>query len=87
MNNFDFTWIVAVISITGSFFNIKKIAVCFYLWAICEAFCFIIDINSQQYGRAFLDIFCLGMNIYGIVAWAKDRKIKTNEGTAIQTEI
>ena len=72
--NFDITWIIAIISITGSFFNIKKKAICFYFWIICEIMCMIIDLKNNQYGRAFLDLFCLGMNIYGIISWSKSSK-------------
>jgi hypothetical protein len=41
MNIFDFTWIIAVISITGIFFNIKKKVICFYLSGI--------TVNSSLY--------------------------------------
>ncbi|MDR3179243.1 MAG: nicotinamide mononucleotide transporter family protein [Oscillospiraceae bacterium] len=79
MNIFDFTWVVAIISITGTFFNIKKKVFCFYLWSICEAICFILDIQNYQYGRAFLDIFSFGMNIYGIILWTKENRIESND--------
>ena len=79
--NFDFTWIIAIISITGSFFNIKKNSVCFYLWLICETMCLIIDSKNCQYGRAFLDLFCIGMNIYGILTWSKEDKNIKKETT------
>jgi len=79
MNIFDFTWIIAIISITGSFFNIKKKVICFYLWIVCEILCFVIDVRNQQYGRAFLDIFGLCMNIYGIVIWTKEDKIQCDK--------
>jgi nicotinamide riboside transporter PnuC len=71
---FDFTWIIAVISITGSFLNIKKNPVCFYLWTVCQIMCLIIDAKNQQYGRAFLDFFLIVMNVYGIVSWSKKKK-------------
>ena len=71
---FDFTWIIAAISIVGSILNIKKNPVCFYLWVICEIMCLIIDTKNQQYGRAFLDFFCIAMNIYGIFSWSKKEK-------------
>ncbi len=78
--NFDFTWIIAIISIIGSFFNIKKMPVCFYFWIICEIMCLILDIKNAQYGRAFLDLFCTGMNIYGIFMWSKNDKAKKRKG-------
>ncbi|MDR0738611.1 MAG: nicotinamide mononucleotide transporter [Oscillospiraceae bacterium] len=76
MNNFDYTWITAIISIIASYLNVKKKVVCFYLWDATLIFHAIVDIKNQQYGRAFLDIFLLGINIYGITVWAKDKKTK-----------
>lgn len=73
---FDFTWVIAILSVLGSFFNIKRKIVCFYLWIMCEIMCIIIDFKSTQYGRAFLDFFCILMNIYGIFAWSKDKNQK-----------
>ena len=71
---FDFTWIIAVISIVGSFLNIKKNPVCFYLWVVCEVMYWMIDTKNQQYGRAFLDFFYVIVNIYGICSWSKKKK-------------
>ncbi|MBO6126932.1 MAG: hypothetical protein J6P21_02920 [Clostridia bacterium] len=36
--------------------------------------CLVIDLKNAQHGRAFLDLFCLGMNIYGIIAWSRSNK-------------
>lgn len=33
------------------------------------------DSNYTPNGRAFLDIFCLGMNIYGFLKWSKEEKL------------
>ena len=71
MGNFDYTWITAIISILASYLNVKKKVICFYLWGATVIVHAIIDIKSQQYGRAFLDVFLLGINIYGIIAWTK----------------
>ncbi|MDR3179242.1 MAG: nicotinamide mononucleotide transporter family protein [Oscillospiraceae bacterium] len=76
MDNFDYTWITAAISIIASYLNIKKKVACFYLWKITAIFHTIIDIKNQQYGRAFLDVFLLIINIYGIIVWTKDEKQK-----------
>ena len=76
ISSFDLTWFIAVFSITGSFFNIKKNVICFYFWCICEFFCFIIDVKNRQYGRAFLDAFCFCMNVYGIFTWTKGKRSK-----------
>jgi nicotinamide riboside transporter PnuC len=81
MNIFDFTWIIAILSITGTFFNIKKKVFCFYLWTIVEMLCLILDIQNKQYGRAFLDLFSFGMNIYGIITWTNENNAENkNKG-------
>jgi nicotinamide riboside transporter PnuC len=54
--------------------------VCFYLGRITVIVHFIIDLQNKQYGRAFLDIFLLSINIYGIITWTK--KEKTENGNA-----
>ncbi|MDR1418199.1 MAG: nicotinamide mononucleotide transporter family protein [Endomicrobium sp.] len=79
MNNFDITWITAIVSIIASYLNIKKKAICFYLWGLTVIVHFIIDIGNKQYGRSFLDIFLLGINIYGIIAWTKKEETKNND--------
>ena len=74
MNNFDITWILAGISLFGSFLNAKKKIACFYLWGIGEIFWFILDIHNGVYGRATLDLVSLCMAVYGIIEWNRDRK-------------
>ncbi len=73
--NFDFTWIIAIISIAGSFLNVRKNVISFYLWALTEVMCFVIDVKNAQFGRAFLDTFSFCMNIYGIISWGREDKI------------
>lgn len=71
MNNFDITWILATISLFGSFLNAKKKIACFYLWAIGEVFWFILDVCNGVYGRATLDFISFCMAIYGALEWRK----------------
>lgn len=74
MNNFDVTWILAAISLFGSFLNAKKKIACFYLWAIGEVFWFSLDIHNHTYGRAVLDAVSLVICIYGLFEWKKQNK-------------
>ena len=46
-----------------SIFNIQIL-----LWIVCEIMCLVIYLKNSQHGRTFLDLFCLGMNIYEIIA-------------------
>jgi nicotinamide riboside transporter PnuC len=86
MNNFDFTWITAIVSIAASYFNIKKKVVCFYLWGATVIVHFIIDLKNQQYGRVFLDVFLLCINIYGIIAWTRENSIENNRTNIPQNQ-
>ncbi len=76
MINFDFTWIITAISLTASYLNVKKMVFCFYLWSISTVLCSIIDFNNKQYGRVFLDLFMLLVDVYGIISWSKKNNSK-----------
>jgi nicotinamide riboside transporter PnuC len=76
MNNFDYSWILAALSITGTIFNVKKMVVCFYLWAIGEIFWIILDFTNHQYGRVFLDSVHFIMALWGIYDWQIRVKFK-----------
>ena len=67
----DITWILAVLSLSGNIFNVKRKVTCFYIWAIGEIFWFILDVNSGTYGRAFLDLVQFIMAIWGIIEWKR----------------
>lgn len=79
MDNFDVTWILTVISLSGNFFNVKKKVACFYIWAVGEVFWTILDIHNGVYGRAFLDIMQLGFALWGIYEWGIKRGGEENE--------
>jgi nicotinamide riboside transporter PnuC len=70
--NFDVSWLLALFSIMGTVFNIKKKILCFYLWAIGEIFWIALDLHNSQYGRVFLDVVHLGMAVWGIYSWRKE---------------
>jgi nicotinamide riboside transporter PnuC len=77
MNSFDYSWFLAMLSITGTVFNVKKKVICFYLWAIGEIFWMILDFANHQYGRVFLDSVHFIMALWGIYDWQIKTKIKT----------
>ena len=72
--SFDISWPLAILSTTGTIFNVKKKVVCFYIWAFGEIFWMILDYTNRQYGRMFLDFVHLGMAVWGIYDWSKDDK-------------
>ncbi len=75
----DITWILAILSLFGNIFNVKKKVVCFYIWAIGEIFWFALDLTNKTYGRAFLDLVQLIMAIWGIIEWKKGGKNVKNK--------
>lgn len=76
MDNFDITWILAAISLFGSFLNAKKKSACFYLWGIGEVFWFSLDVYNHTYGRAVLDAVSFVICIYGLFEWNKNKEVK-----------
>ena len=70
---FDISWPLAMLSITGTIFNVKKKVACFYLWVIGEIFWMFLDFKNGQYGRMFLDVVHLGMAFWGIYSWRKKK--------------
>lgn len=78
MFNFDITWILTALSLSGSIFNVKKKVVCFYIWSVCEIFWLILDIRSRTFGRAFLDLTQFGFALYGIHEWGEKNGKKVN---------
>lgn len=66
---FDITWILAILSLSGNVFNIKKNVVCFYIWALGEFFWMMLDLKNGTYGRAFLDLTQLCFALWGIYEW------------------
>ena len=67
-----FTWIITAISLTGTFLNIRKNILCFYLWAVGNIAWLGFDIASGLFSRAVLDAVHLAFAIWGIFAWRKD---------------
>lgn len=73
---FDITWILAGVSLFGSFLNAKKKIACFYIWAVGEVFWLTLDITKDTFGRAFLDLTQLCFALYGAYEW---RRLEKNE--------
>ncbi len=68
---FDITWLLAILSLSGNIFNIKKKVTCFYIWAIGEIFWLALDLTNEVYGRSFLDLIQFIMAVWGIVEWKR----------------
>jgi hypothetical protein len=66
-----FTWVITVISLTGTILNVKKNALCFWLWAFGNIAWLSYDLSLELYSRAVLDVVQLGFAIWGINEWKK----------------
>ena len=66
-----FTWVITVISLTGTILNVKKNALCFWLWAFGNIAWLSYDLSLELYSRAVLDMVQLGFAIWGIIEWKK----------------
>jgi len=68
------TWGVAFFSIVGTIANIKKQRWCFLVWLGTNGAWLIYSLVTQQYSRAVLDLIYLGLAVYGLVEWGRNRK-------------
>jgi hypothetical protein len=66
-----FTWFVTLLCLTGTVLNVKKNALCFWLWSAGNIAWLIYDVYSGLYSRALLDTVQLVFAIWGIFAWRK----------------
>ncbi len=70
----DATWILALISLLGTVFNIRKRVICFYIWLIGDVCWFILDYTNGVYGRAMLDFVQILLAFCGIIEWRKETR-------------
>lgn len=66
-----FTWLITVISLTGTVLNVRKNILCFYLWAFGNIAWLSFDLWSGLFSRAVLDAVQLMFAVWGIVEWGK----------------
>lgn len=69
-----FSWVLVALSLAGNVFVIKKNVIGQWLWAISNVGWVTYDISIGAYSQAFLFTVYLGLCIWGIIAWSKDKK-------------
>jgi len=74
MNNF--TWIIAVASITGTAANVLKKRWCFYIWLATNSFWCVYDIWLGCYAQAAIYVVYFGLAVWGLVTWKPIKKRK-----------
>lgn len=65
----EIAWICTFICLVGTILNVKKIKLCFYLWALGNIIWFIIDIKNGLISRAILDTVQGVLAVWGIIEW------------------
>lgn len=71
-----FTWFITALSLAGTVLNVKKNALCFWIWSFGNAAWLSYDLWVGLYSRAALDIVQLAFAIWGIVAWKRKSEDK-----------
>lgn len=64
-----FTWVITALSLAGTVLNVKKNALCFWIWSVGNTAWLCYDLWVGLYSRAALDTVQLAFAIWGIVAW------------------
>ena len=68
-----FKWVIALLSLTGTVLNIKKKKVCFFIWLFTNICWTIIDLIHGVYSQAFLQFIYVGLSVWGIMEWRRDK--------------
>jgi len=65
------TWIIMLLSLTGTWLNIKKKTACFVIWTFTNASWAIYDFSIGAYAQSALFTIYTGLALYGIYEWRK----------------
>lgn len=68
-----FTWPLAVLTIVGVVFNIRKHRFCFVIWSVTNVFWVIYNYSIGAYAQAAVFGVYFGLAIWGIVRWGRDQ--------------
>jgi Nicotinamide mononucleotide transporter len=65
------TWVLAVISLIGTYLNIKKLRVCFLIWGFTNALWVLYDSLIGAFAQAALMLSYFLLAIHGFYEWRK----------------
>jgi hypothetical protein len=77
------TWLLAIVSLVGTYLNIKKQKVCFVIWGVTNALWVLYDTSIGAYAQAALMLSYFVLAVHGFYEWKKGTKmgyIKIYEG-------
>ena len=64
-------WLLALASLIATVLNIKKKAICFWIWSITNFLWMVVDYKAGLYGQSALFLTYFALAIWGIFQWKK----------------
>ena len=77
------TWLLAIVSLVGTYLNIQKQKMCFVIWGFTNALWVLYDTSIGAYAQAALMLSYFVLAVHGFYEWRKGTKtsyIKIYEG-------
>jgi len=68
------TWALAVVSLIGTYLNIKKQKTCFVIWGFTNALWVLYDASMGAYAQAALMLSYFVLAVHGFYEWRKGTK-------------
>jgi hypothetical protein len=69
------TWLLAVVSLVGTYLNIKKQKACFVIWRFTNALRVLYDFSIGAYAQAALMLCYFVLAVHGFYEWRKGTTI------------
>jgi nicotinamide mononucleotide transporter len=66
-------WVVTAASLAGTILNIKKKRICFSIWLVTNSLWCAYDFHIGAYAQSSLFLIYVGLAIWGIIEWRKER--------------
>jgi len=83
------TWLLAVVSLIGTYLNIKKQKACFIIWGVTNALWVLYDTSIGAYAQAALMLCYFVLAVHGFYEWRKGTKtsyIKIYDGRNVTAD-
>jgi nicotinamide riboside transporter PnuC len=66
-------WGVTGLSVIGTILNIKKKKICFIIWFVTNSLWAGYDFYIKDYPQSLLFLIYVGLSVYGIISWSKNK--------------
>ena len=78
-------WVLTILSIVGSWYNIQKNSLCFVIWSLANIGWIISFFFKGMYPQATLFIVYLLFSLYGWEKWSNNNRKKTDLGSSMES--